>query len=90
MIRGRLGSFEVMAERPDRVARILKVAPLFAVIAVLYSLGRLAVHLVFGGDTSVGHAILGAAVFFAIAMVFVPVCDGVARWWRESGDRQAS
>jgi hypothetical protein len=74
------------AEDADPVKRLLTAAPFLALIAVLTSLLHLAANLVFGGDTSLSHAALGALVFFAIALPMLLVCDAVARWWRSSGD----
>lgn len=71
------------------MTRVLKAAPWFAVMAVLFALVKLVEHLVFGGDTSARHAVIGALAFFLIALVMVPICDGIARWWHESGDRPA-
>lgn len=71
------------------MTRVLKAAPLLAVVAVLFSLMKLVEHLIFGGDTDARHVVIGALAFFLIALVMVPVFDGVARWWNESGDRRA-
>jgi hypothetical protein len=76
-------------ERPKVVARLREVAPSFAVIAVVFSLAQLVRHLVFGGDTSAGHVVLGALVFFLLCLPALLVCDAIARWWHESDDRQA-
>lgn len=77
------------AERPKPVKRVLEAAPAFALLAVTFSLLGLVKHLIFGGDTSASHVVLGALVFFVVGLLMVPICDGVARWWHESGERRA-
>jgi|SRR5215218_7035489 len=77
------------AERPGVGKRLLEAAPFLALVAIITSLLRLVWHLIFGGDTSAVRVVEGALVFFALALVLVPICDAIARWWHESGDDPA-
>jgi hypothetical protein len=76
-------------ERPSLGRRVLEAAPVMAVTAIVYSLVELVRHLVFGGSTSAGRVALGALVFFLISLPALLICDGIARWWRESDDPPA-
>ena len=78
------------AERPSPTQQVLEAAPVLAVTAVIYSLLRLVGHLIFGGNTSAGLVVEGALVFFVVTLVVLLICDGIARWWHESGDPQDS